>query len=82
MKVVVLGSGVIGTSIAYYLAKDGHQVEVIDRQAGLPCRCCGTATDLLAVEVWGCPCCHLQLPRARRDGLEAADPQHCPWCNP
>ncbi len=34
MKVVVLGSGVIGTSIAYYLAKSGHEVEVIDRQAG------------------------------------------------
>lgn len=34
MKVVVLGSGVIGTSVAYYLAKSGHQVEVIDRQDG------------------------------------------------
>ena len=34
MKVIVLGSGVIGTSVAYYLAKSGHTVEVIDRQAG------------------------------------------------
>jgi len=34
MKVIVLGSGVIGTSTAYYLARDGHQVEVIDRQSG------------------------------------------------
>ncbi len=34
MHVVVLGSGVIGTSIAYYLAKAGHQVTVVDRQAG------------------------------------------------
>ncbi|MES2947692.1 MAG: D-amino acid dehydrogenase [Pseudomonadota bacterium] len=34
MKVIVLGSGVIGTSVAYYLAKSGHQVEVIDRQPG------------------------------------------------
>lgn len=34
MKIIVLGSGVIGTSVAYYLAKSGHQVEVIDRQAG------------------------------------------------
>ncbi len=34
MKIIVLGSGVVGTSIAYYLAKDGHQVEVIDRQPG------------------------------------------------
>ncbi len=34
MKILVLGSGVIGTTIAYYLARAGHQVEVIDRQPG------------------------------------------------
>jgi D-amino-acid dehydrogenase len=34
MHVAVLGSGVIGTTIAYYLARDGHQVTVVDRQAG------------------------------------------------
>ena len=34
MHVAVLGSGVIGTSIAYYLARDGHQVTVLDRQPG------------------------------------------------
>jgi D-amino-acid dehydrogenase len=34
MKVLVLGSGVIGTSVAYYLARDGHEVEVVDRQSG------------------------------------------------
>jgi len=34
MRVVVLGSGVIGTSVAYYLAKAGHEVEVVDRQSG------------------------------------------------
>src|SRR6201988_158439 len=34
MKVVVLGSGVIGTSVGYYLAKAGHQVEVLERQSG------------------------------------------------
>jgi D-amino-acid dehydrogenase len=34
MKVVVLGSGVIGTCVAYYCARDGHEVEVIDRQPG------------------------------------------------
>ena len=32
MKVVILGSGVIGTSMAYYLAQAGHQVTVLDRQ--------------------------------------------------
>lgn len=34
MKVLVLGAGVVGTSVAYYLARDGHEVEVVDRQAG------------------------------------------------
>ena len=34
MKVIVLGSGVVGTSIAYYLARSGHEVTVLDRQAG------------------------------------------------
>ena len=34
MKVLVLGSGVIGVSSAYYLAKAGHDVVVVDRQPG------------------------------------------------
>ena len=34
MKVIVMGSGVIGTTIAYYLARSGHEVTVIDRQSG------------------------------------------------
>ena len=32
MKVVVLGAGVIGVTSAWYLAKGGHEVTVIDRQ--------------------------------------------------
>ncbi|MGB5079248.1 MAG: D-amino acid dehydrogenase [Burkholderiales bacterium] len=37
MRVVVLGAGVIGTTSAWYLAKAGHEVMVVDRQpeAGL-----------------------------------------------
>ena len=34
MKVVVLGAGIIGVTSAYELAKDGHEVTVIDRQKG------------------------------------------------
>lgn len=34
MRVIVLGSGVIGVSTAYFLAKAGHEVTVVDRQAG------------------------------------------------
>ncbi|RJF97736.1 D-amino acid dehydrogenase [Noviherbaspirillum saxi] len=32
MKIIVLGSGVIGTASAYYLAQAGHEVTVVDRQ--------------------------------------------------
>ena len=32
MKVLVLGAGVVGTASAWYLARAGHQVTVIDRQ--------------------------------------------------
>ena len=34
MKVIILGAGVVGVTSAYYLAKAGHEVTVIDRQAG------------------------------------------------
>ena len=33
MKTIVLGSGVIGVTTAYYLARAGHEVTVVDRQA-------------------------------------------------
>ena len=34
MQILILGSGVIGVTSAWYLAKQGHQVTVVDRQAG------------------------------------------------
>ncbi len=34
MRVLILGSGVIGTATAHYLAEAGHEVEVVDRQNG------------------------------------------------
>ncbi len=34
MRVVILGSGVIGVTTAYYLAQAGHDVTVLDRQPG------------------------------------------------
>lgn len=34
MRVLILGSGVIGVCSAYYLAKAGHEVVVVDRQPG------------------------------------------------
>jgi len=34
MRIVVMGAGVIGVTTAYYLARDGADVVVLDRQAG------------------------------------------------
>lgn len=33
MQIVVLGAGVVGTTTAWYLQKQGHQVTVVDRQS-------------------------------------------------
>ena len=49
---------------------------------GLPCRGCGSPTQLLHQEVFGCLRCSYTEQRHRPDGLAAADPQHCPLCNP
>ncbi|MBP7914474.1 MAG: D-amino acid dehydrogenase [Vitreoscilla sp.] len=32
MKIIVLGAGIIGISTAWYLAEEGHEVTVVDRQ--------------------------------------------------
>ncbi|WP_325136325.1 D-amino acid dehydrogenase [Brevundimonas diminuta] len=34
MKIAILGAGVIGVTTAHYLARQGHEVTVIDRQSG------------------------------------------------
>ncbi|SDG95732.1 D-amino acid dehydrogenase [Roseospirillum parvum] len=34
MRVIVIGAGVIGTTSAWYLAADGHQVTVLERRPG------------------------------------------------
>ena len=33
MIIMVLGAGVVGTAVAYYLARDGHDVTVVERHA-------------------------------------------------
>src|SRR6218665_1792519 len=35
MKTVILGAGVVGVATAYYLAREGHEVLVIERQPGV-----------------------------------------------
>src|SRR5262245_13885175 len=33
VRIVILGAGVIGATTAYYLARDGHEVTVVERQS-------------------------------------------------
>lgn len=58
MKVLVLGAGVLGTTTAYYLAREGHEVHVIDRQpeAGMETsRGNGGVLHTSEVEPWSQP---------------------------
>ena len=34
MRILVLGAGVVGTSAAWWLARDGHEVTVVERHPG------------------------------------------------
>ncbi len=52
----------------------------VGERAGLPCRVCGTPTDLALGDVHGCPgCTHTTFVRRTET---TADPGWCPMCNP
>jgi hypothetical protein len=55
---------------------------VVGVETGLPCSLCGTPTGFVRTEVFGCARCDHRRGLPRRDGLTAADPAHCPLCNP
>jgi len=55
---------------------------LVDQLPGLRCGGCGLPTELVVAEVWGCERCAYREERPRRDGLLAADPGQCQWCNP
>lgn len=48
---------------------------------GLPCAACGTQTQEPLADIHSCVRCDYREER-RRDGSTAADPGHCPYCNP
>ena len=66
MRIVVLGGGVVGVASAYWLMRDGHQVELVERQslAGLETSWGnGAVIHVSAVEPWSAPGVPLQLLR-------------------
>ncbi|WP_343601714.1 DUF6671 family protein [Mycobacterium sp.] len=48
-------------------------------ETGLRCRICGTATDLVAADILGCPACERRQRVPRPDA--EADPRWCECCN-
>ena len=66
MRVVILGSGVVGVTSAWYLSQAGHEVTVIDRESGPApetssslsgCgRCCATAIPATTWKTKGAWC--------------------------
>lgn len=49
---------------------------------GLPCELCRTPTDMVRHDVFGCAVCDHIEEKPRRDGLQEAPAQNCPFCNP
>jgi len=56
--------------------------EIAQRQLGLPCSWCGTPTTLSRLAIQICQRCGHREEQLHPDGLPAADPAHCPQCNP
>lgn len=54
----------------------------VDVVPGLPCRWCGSPTDLVWHEIHACPRCDHREHRPRSDDLTVADPGQCSYCNP
>ena len=58
MRVIVMGAGIIGTASAWYLAKQGFEVTVIDRQPGAgleTSRANGSQISVSQSEPWAAP---------------------------
>ncbi|WP_027133746.1 D-amino acid dehydrogenase [Geminicoccus roseus] len=66
MRIVVLGGGVVGVASAYWLMRDGHQVELVERReaAGLETSWGnGAVIHVSSVEPWSAPGVPLQVLR-------------------
>src|SRR5437867_4657506 len=71
MKILVFGAGVIGVTSAWYLAKAGHKVTVVDRQpaAGLETSFAnGGQISVSHAEPWANPSAPLKIAKWLFDG--------------
>jgi len=51
-------------------------------ERGLPCKACGSPTELIRHEIFGCARCEHQVLKPRGDGVHYAEENFCPCCNP
>jgi len=66
MKVLILGAGVIGTTTAYFLARDGHEVTLVDRRPDVAQETSfanGGIIHISLVDPWNAPGVALKLLR-------------------
>jgi hypothetical protein len=54
----------------------------VDVLRGLPCSACGQPTQKIMAIINGCGACDAQQTLPRPDGVTAASPASCDWCNP
>lgn len=89
MRVVVLGGGVVGTAAAWYLARDGHEVTVLERHADVACGTSQSNAGLVSPgdsTAWASPAALTTFVKSlfRSDlGLKvrfSLDPQFISWC--
>jgi D-amino-acid dehydrogenase len=67
MKAVVIGAGVVGVTTAYYLAKSGHQVTVVDREPQVATMASAGNAGLIAPShsfAWASPTAPMELLRS------------------
>jgi D-amino-acid dehydrogenase len=89
MRVLVLGGGVVGVTSAWYLARDGHEVTVVDRQPGAALETSfanGGQISVSYAEPWANPDAPLKILKwlARDDApllfRPRLDPAQWRWC--
>ncbi len=89
MTTIVIGAGVIGVTTAYYLAKAGHEVTVVERHAEAACESSHANAGLIAVghpAPWASPRAPLALLNSlwRADSAltfrPRLDPRQWAWC--
>lgn len=79
--------GILGEKLAHRLTSHCPKCQtpgwgMVDHQAGLPCKWCGSSTPNIKTEIFGCTRCDYRESRSPAHGTDHAQPLHCTNCNP